>query len=357
MNDSSFEIELKKTFLIETEEMLGLVESIFIKIESNPTDISSLDQILRLVHTIKGSGLVVGFDQLGHFTHKFENLLVEIRDKKIKVTESIVELLFAASDCLKDFVATLKNDLFSAFDCSKIENKIDEALAMQNKLDSNSVKADVFSSKLKGAHNNKDKGTTNAEQQSTKNKFKGTVLICDDETEILNILEDILQEENYQVFKVDNAIDAFKFLEKQTVDFLMSDLKMSKMDGMEYITKVRQKNNYIPIILVSGHYNMSDFKHFFALGVNDFVNKPFTAEDILITAERAMKTKTLWDALMSLTRICFQSYASIQNIISLFLEKNLDEMQKKEYKYLTELLEEMRKTTMVVMNSEKKIKK
>mgnify|MGYP003352064594 CR=1 FL=1 len=61
MNELSFEIELRNTFITETQEMLEETESIFMQLELHPDDLSKMVKLLRIIHTIKGSGAVVGF--------------------------------------------------------------------------------------------------------------------------------------------------------------------------------------------------------------------------------------------------------------------------------------------------------
>lgn len=110
MNDSSFEAELRTTFLTEAHEMLDDVENIFMQIEQDPSDLSSMNKIMRLVHTIKGSGAIVGFKSLAEFAHKFETFIVAIRDKKIVLTTEMVDILLEGNDALKKSVSLLKKD-------------------------------------------------------------------------------------------------------------------------------------------------------------------------------------------------------------------------------------------------------
>ncbi|MES2614110.1 MAG: response regulator [Bdellovibrionota bacterium] len=346
MNNFSFEAELQKTFLEEAQEMLDNTENVFLQIETNPNDLSKLDKILRLVHTIKGSGLTVGFNALGHFTHKFENLLVCIRDKNFIPSPDIIDILLEGNDTLKQYINLLKQNPTATIDVSKLEAKIVSALEIFNP-----------TSQSSSTISNKTPIPLQPELSATNKSSKGRILVCDDEKSIVEILIDILQNESYDVFSTNSAMGALEILEKQEIDVILSDLKMPKMDGIEFLTQVRKINNFIPVIFISGNPSRENFIKFLELNVHDFVDKPFTEEQILLVAKKALRTKAQWDGLLTITKNCFQSYASIQKITALASDKSLNEAQIKEVAFLEKCMEEMRKATTSLLNSERGIKK
>ena len=376
MNEFSFEAELQKTFVMETEEMLEEMEGIFLLIEKNPSNLDKFDKIMRLVHTIKGSALTVGFHELGHFIHKFEAFLIYIRDKKITVNSHIATLLLCVNDGLKDFIFTLSENAEEIINTENLEKKIQTALlnagivtaANMPKRQPDVVFTNDNEEKIKvtskietisKAPENKIGDVTGAEIKRTgvgsqeNSEVKGTILVCDDEEDITDILKDILEIEGYKVFRSHSAREALKLLKQIQVDVLMSDLKMPEMDGLEYVGKVREINNYIPIIFISGQVDKNHFKRFLELGVHDFVEKPFAKENILLVADRAMKTKAMWDGVVAITRSCFQTYSSFQKVYALSLKENMTELQAKEYSFLESCMEIMRKTTESLLEFER----
>lgn len=68
-----FEKEMKFTFIEEVSQLLSDSEQCFLQLEENPNDTCTIDRIFRIAHNIKGSAKAVGFDELGQFTHEFEN--------------------------------------------------------------------------------------------------------------------------------------------------------------------------------------------------------------------------------------------------------------------------------------------
>lgn len=123
-----FEKELKVGFLDEAEQNLSNTEQCFLSLESNPDDIALLDQIFRLAHNFKGSAKAVGFDQLGHFAHQFESLLLKVKVKEIPTNAQVINLLLKCNDHLVYFIATLKSNIESSVDSDEILQEIESAM-------------------------------------------------------------------------------------------------------------------------------------------------------------------------------------------------------------------------------------
>src|SRR4051812_20810168 len=92
------------SFLSETEEGLNLMEQSLVSLESNMNVDSLLDEIFRVVHTIKGNAASLGYPALAGFAHAGEDLLDVLRNSKISVAKETVSLLLAAVDALRALV-------------------------------------------------------------------------------------------------------------------------------------------------------------------------------------------------------------------------------------------------------------
>ena len=126
-----FETELKQSFLEEADQLLSEVEKSYLDLESNPNDIKILDQIFRVAHNLKGSSKAVGFNEVGHFSHQFENLLLKLKNQEIAINPGIVSLLLKSNDHLISMIQKLKNSLDATFDSSELISQIEEALKGQ----------------------------------------------------------------------------------------------------------------------------------------------------------------------------------------------------------------------------------
>jgi two-component system, NtrC family, nitrogen regulation response regulator NtrX len=112
-----------------------------------------------------------------------------------------------------------------------------------------------------------------------------TVLIVDDEKAIRNVLKDILSVEGY---KVEEASDGEEGLKKITnVDVVLCDIKMPKVDGIEFLEKALEINPELPIIMISGHGNIETAVEAVKKGAFDYISKPPDLNRLLITIRNA----------------------------------------------------------------------
>ncbi|MCX6128274.1 MAG: response regulator, partial [Proteobacteria bacterium] len=283
-SEESFAAELQSIFLTETHEMLDDTEAAFMQIEENPDDDAKIDKIFRLVHTIKGSAHVAGFTQLGNFSHSFETLLAAIREKKLKVEPSIVDILLAGNDCIRLFVDTLRQDPSSQLDVAAIESKIRSAYTVTGAEKPNPPPqpAKVESHSKVPASNIQPLPLGNADNSSSLVRAdKRNILICDDDEDILEILADLVESGGHRVVRVMNGLEALKAMRSESFDVIVSDLKMPEMDGEEFVREVRKFNHLIPIIIISGFSSRDNLKTFVQLGVDEFIDKPFNDEMVL----------------------------------------------------------------------------
>lgn len=112
----AFELELKQGFLDEAAQLLEDTEQCFLGLEGSGGDPSLLEKIFRLAHNLKGSSRAVGFEQMGAFTHEFENFLLKLKNKELAVSPGAVTLLLKANDFIKTMVAGLKSDVTATFE-------------------------------------------------------------------------------------------------------------------------------------------------------------------------------------------------------------------------------------------------
>ncbi len=101
-----------------------------------------------------------------------------------------------------------------------------------------------------------------------------TVLICDDDTEILNSIEIYLKMDGYRILKSKNGKEALEILEKEDVHCIVLDIMMPLLDGLNATLEIR-KNKNIPIILLSAKSEDSDKITGLSFGADDYVTKPF----------------------------------------------------------------------------------
>ena len=137
------------------------------------------------------------------------------------------------------------------------------------------------------------------------------ILIIDDERAIRSVLKDILGNEG---FKVDEAADGEEGLKKftaSTYDIVLCDIKMPKLDGLEFLQKATDHNPEIPVIMISGHGNIETAVDAVKKGAFDYISKPPDLNRLLITIRNAMDRTSL----VKETRVLKRKVSKVQEII------------------------------------------
>ena len=138
-----------------------------------------------------------------------------------------------------------------------------------------------------------------------------SILIIDDERAIRNVLKDILGNEGY---KVDEAADGEEGLKKfmaTTFDVVLCDIKMPKIDGLEFLQKATEANPDVPIIMISGHGNIETAVDAVKKGAYDYISKPPDLNRLLITIRNA----TDKNSLVKETKVLKRKASKVQEII------------------------------------------
>jgi DNA-binding NtrC family response regulator len=104
-----------------------------------------------------------------------------------------------------------------------------------------------------------------------------TVLIVDDEPQILRLVEKMLKPRNVNIVLAPRPGEALKVCEEQTVDVLISDMKMPEMDGMKLAERVRKLHPEAEVLLISGHFHEAPA----AAKQIRFLPKPFFPSDLI----------------------------------------------------------------------------
>ncbi len=100
--------DLLSEFLTETNESISVLDSELVNLEQNPDNPELIDNIFRLVHTIKGTCGFLGLPRLEAVAHASENVLGKFRDRELVVTPEAVTLILASFDQIKDILGVLE---------------------------------------------------------------------------------------------------------------------------------------------------------------------------------------------------------------------------------------------------------
>jgi DNA-binding response OmpR family regulator len=114
---------------------------------------------------------------------------------------------------------------------------------------------------------------------------KKTILIVDDQQEILDNLKFALENEGFHALVAENASQALAALRRESIDLIISDIAMPQTNGYQLYDTVRRNMAWveIPFIFLTARALDSDIRYGKELGVDDYITKPFTLDDLLST--------------------------------------------------------------------------
>ncbi len=121
----------------------------------------------------------------------------------------------------------------------------------------------------------------------TKNsELKVKVLIVDDEDDVLNLLENWLTKEKYDVKRATSGLEALGQVGIYAPDLVITDLYMDGMDGMTLLTELHNDNPLLPVIMLSGQAQIPDAIKAMHLGTSAFLTKPVNQNELLETVKK-----------------------------------------------------------------------
>lgn len=137
------------------------------------------------------------------------------------------------------------------------------------------------------------------------------ILIIDDEKNIRKSLREILEFEKYKIEEAEDGASGFTLAGKENFDLILCDIKMPKMDGMEFLGKLNENNIDSPIVMMSGHGNIETAVEAVKKGAYDFLAKPIDLNRLLVTVRNAMEKKELVSETRALKKKVSKSYEMI----------------------------------------------
>jgi DNA-binding NtrC family response regulator len=109
---------------------------------------------------------------------------------------------------------------------------------------------------------------------------KTSILVLDDDTIVLKRLRPALEKAGYEVEVFSRSSEASERIKSKNFDIVITDLKMPGLDGMQFLTMVKDRSPKTEIIVITGFATMETAKESFQQGVFDFLAKPFKLGEI-----------------------------------------------------------------------------
>ena len=107
------------------------------------------------------------------------------------------------------------------------------------------------------------------------------ILIVEDEKDMIRGLTDLLEYENHRVIAADEGSKALALHEEASPDLVILDMMLPDMDGLRVCQKIREKDRFVPILVLSARGMEHDIVHALEVGVDDYVKKPFSVAELI----------------------------------------------------------------------------
>lgn len=123
--------------------------------------------------------------------------------------------------------------------------------------------------------------------------MKNKILIVDDEKLMRVSLEDKLTKEGYAVTSLSNAVEGVKMLQSTNFDAVLTDLRLPKMDGMDFLREIKKASPDTVVIIMTAYGSIENAVTAMKEGAYDYVTKPFSLEELTIKLQKALKHKDM----------------------------------------------------------------
>jgi len=124
-------------------------------------------------------------------------------------------------------------------------------------------------------------------------KSLSKILIVDDEMILRDSLSAWLEDDGFEVRTAENGMQALTIIEKERLDAALIDIKMPGMDGVTLLSKIKEINTELPVIMITAHATVDNAVKSMKEGAYDFITKPFPPEKLSVTLKRVIEHQKL----------------------------------------------------------------
>ena len=119
------------------------------------------------------------------------------------------------------------------------------------------------------------------------------ILVVDDQDDMRWLLSRLLQEQGFEVGTTDDGAQALSWVQQETPQAILLDLKMPRMDGLQALTQLKEVVPEVPVIVITAYSDVRSAVQAMKLGAYDFITKPFDNDELLYTVKRAVERREL----------------------------------------------------------------
>ena len=156
------------------------------------------------------------------------------------------------------------------------------------------------------------------------------ILLAEDDTDFANVLKQYLELYKYEVVWAEDGEEALEYFKNQTFDICVFDVMMPKLDGFSLAEKINKINPEIPFIFLTAKKLKEDKIIGLKLGADDYIVKPFEAEELILRLQNILKRSQKKDILTQNTIIKIGLYSFDTKRLSLQIDNQNQQLTEKE---------------------------
>jgi len=119
------------------------------------------------------------------------------------------------------------------------------------------------------------------------------ILIVDDEAAIRSALKEVLEYEGFTIAEAADGEAALKMVLKESFDLIFCDIKMPKLDGLDFLSELKKEEIQVPVVMITGHGTIDTAVEAIKRGAYDFIQKPLDLNRVLVSTRNANKHDAL----------------------------------------------------------------
>ncbi len=315
-----------REFLADSQGLLDLAESELLKIEKGGRLSSSYDAIFRVFHSIKGGAGLLGLIELQQHMHALESTFSNYKAEARPASQMVGFFLRGVDISRKKIL-----DQSAHFDCSVQDQKTES---------SPSGKPVACAS----PPSNHSPIASSAEARQTKLPAIPLVYILDDEPDLLETIHDVLVSSNLECRSFLDPFELIKECRAKSPTVILTDFKMPMLSGLEVFNKIREFNQDVPVILVSGYLANDVLINAPSLGVFSAVEKPFSSQTLIATTLSAVRQYHLSKMVRQSMNLLLYQFSDLEDFLKKSQKEDIAHSLRFEITNLIDIWNELNKT-------------
>jgi len=115
------------------------------------------------------------------------------------------------------------------------------------------------------------------------------ILVVEDDNDLNNLIQTVLESKGHDVFAARNGKEALDILDITHIDLIISDIMMPRLDGITFLTDIREANMRMPVLLITAKGSYDDKNKGFSSGADDYMVKPIDIKELVLRVNALLR--------------------------------------------------------------------